>query len=134
VGGTALFRGTNLGTSAAAGGVTNVIFTTAPTASGAQTGNTGTNRGILAWALVDTDTSVNGTGISFAAPGTATTLGLQALSASERITAGATLTAPNVANMYFDSGTSTAVAGNTSFNSFTFTGTNPGTVSVAINP
>ena len=117
-GATALFRGTNLGTAVAGPGVTNMIFTTAPTAIGSQTLTVGNNtRGILPWAIVDT--SATGLGISFAAPSQGTSFGLQALSASERVN---NTFATADANVYFSAGNTTAPVGNTRVNSFTFTG------------
>jgi len=79
-GATSLFRGNGLGTQAfaslTAGNAGFADGTAAnPGFSGTQTGTSGTNRGVLAWALIDT--SNTGTGSSFAAYNT--TNGFQAL-------------------------------------------------------
>ncbi len=105
--GTALLRGTGLGTAAA--GSAAVTFTTAPTVVG-QTGAAGSpNRGLLPWALVDITTG--GSGSSFATYSVAN--GLQALQAGD-FTAGLTAN-----NNVVATGALTAAAGSTILNSLT---------------
>ena len=108
--GTALFRGTGLGTAAiGTAGIATMTFATAPTVTG-QTGAAGSpNRGILPWALVDTTTG--GSGTSFATYSTAN--GLQALQAGD-FTTGLTALNNIVAGSVL-----TAAAGSTTINSLT---------------
>jgi len=78
--GTALYRGSNLGSTPGAGVVT-IKATTAPTFTG-QTATTGSyNQGILPWALVDTTTT--GLGMGFATYDS--TYGIRLLGASEQL-------------------------------------------------
>ncbi|MBL9133345.1 MAG: autotransporter-associated beta strand repeat-containing protein, partial [Verrucomicrobiaceae bacterium] len=86
--GTALIRGTSLGTVAAAN-TTNVILGTAPTATGQAGANATTNRAILPYIIVDPSASGDGTGASagFAVYDTTANVGLRALAPSEATSA-----------------------------------------------
>ena len=112
--GTALFRGTGLGTLPIdTAGIASITFTTAPAVTG-QAGAAGTkNRGIVPWAVVDTTTT--GPGSSFAAYSAAN--GLQALQTGEFDT-----TIVATSNIVASSAI-TAPTGSTTINSLTL---NPG--------
>ncbi len=110
-GGTALFRGDNLG-SAAGNGVATVQATGAGYVTTGQTGAAGSvNKGIIPWALVDT--SATGSGTSFATVDTATSI-LRPLAAGE-INSGSLVANGNI----FLSGATPTVATNTTINSLT---------------
>lgn len=119
-----LFRGTSLGSAAGANVATINSGTTGWVFNGQTGAAASANKGILAWALVDT--SVSGLGTSFATADTATGL-LRPLNTSTEMTTN-TLTANN--NILYNTSSSTNTV---SVNSLTFSGSSTLTVNAPIN-
>lgn len=118
IGGTALFRGSNLGSAPGNGVATIASTTTGFTFVGAGAAGTVT-KGILPWALADV--SATGTGTSFATADTGTG-NLRVLNSSEYLTSLSTInTSANVANIVL--GGADRLAGSSTINSLTLNST-----------